>query len=378
MSEEEEKRKLRMRLDRKFGMSRDDAERSRRPFPSESDPKKSPKTEFSEDHKRFPKREPYGDGEQERRPRMNGRGGGGGRAPRFGHERSFGGRSSSRFDNRRGEHRSERHAGFAPEPEIEIPPWMKKVLALATDKGREREEMFLAEGQKCVQEMLQYHHDLIQEVFVDQEQKEHLSSLVAAAEERRIRLNQVSAAEMKQMSTTVTNQGILAVVRSAGTRPDYEMAKVLTLVDGVQDPGNLGSLFRTSLGFAQGGVLLGKGTVNPFNPKVVRGSSGTFLRVPFEQSVDLLERIMFLRNKGFTVLATDLHAKQGLDEIPLRKLRKVAFLVGNEGAGADFKHIQHADEVIKIPMSQTLESLNVAVAHGIMSFQIAQLRQQIK
>ena len=255
------------------------------------------------------------------------------------------------------------------------PPWLKKILALNTDKGREKEEKFLAEGLRCVQEMVEYHSDLIDGVYLaDGLENKPLFDLMT---EKNVRKHVVTADQMERISTTVTSQGIVAVCRSASQKPDYSMGMPLTLVDGIQDPGNLGALYRTSLGFGIG-MLLGKGTVNPFNPKVVRGSSGTFLRVPFEQDVDMLERIQFLRNKGYTIIATDLHAKQSLDQIAPRKLRKVAIIVGNEGAGADDRHIMHADEVVRIPMAKTLESLNVSVAHGILCFQISQIREANK
>lgn len=255
------------------------------------------------------------------------------------------------------------------------PPWLKKILILNTDKGREKQERFLAEGMRCVTEMVQYHADLVDGVYVAEGYDN--KQLLELMESRNMRKHIVTPEQMERISTTVTSQGVVAVCRSGSTKPDYDLSMPVTLVDGIQDPGNLGALFRTSLGFGMG-MLLGKGTVNPFNPKVVRGSSGTFLRVPFEQDVDMLERIQFLRHKGYTVIATDLHAKQSLEEIPARRLRKVAILVGNEGAGADERSILHADEVVRIPMSKTLESLNVAVAHGILCYQIAQIRASSK
>ena len=255
------------------------------------------------------------------------------------------------------------------------PPWMKRILALTTDKGREKEGKFIADGMRCVTEMVEYHADIIDGIYAIEgyENKPLLDKIT----EKDLRLHTVTEEQMERISTTVTSQGIVAICRSASTKPDYDLGRPVTLVDGIQDPGNLGALFRTSLGFGMG-MLLGKGSVNPFNPKVVRGSSGTFLRVPFEQDVDMLERIQFLRHKGYTIIATDLHAKQSLDEISPRKLRKVAILVGNEGAGADIRNIQHADEVVRIPMEQTLESLNVSVAHGILCFQIEQIRAAAK
>jgi tRNA G18 (ribose-2'-O)-methylase SpoU len=256
------------------------------------------------------------------------------------------------------------------------PPWFKKILALTTDKGREREGKFLAEGIHVIQELMNHHADLIESVyFVEDFKDENLINEIKAKE---IRTHDLPADLMKKLSTTVTTQGILAICRIASTKPDYDKSRsVLTLVDAIQDPGNLGALFRTSLGFNSSGMILGKGTVSPFNSKVVRGSSGTFLRVPFEANVDLIEQINFLRQKGYTIVATDLHAKQTLSDIVPRKLKKIAFLVGNEGAGTKSYLIEIADESVRIPMNNNLESLNVAVAHGILSYEVAQLQKDM-
>ena len=257
------------------------------------------------------------------------------------------------------------------------PPWFKRLIACTTEKGREREGKFLGEGVHVVEELVKHHRELVISVYVVEgfENEE----LIEAINEAEITLHTLTEDQMKRLSSTMTTQGIIAYCNIASKKPVYETSRsVLTLVDAVQDPGNLGTLFRTSLGFNSSGMILGRGTVSPFNPKVVRGSSGTFLRVPFEFDVDLVDQINFLRSKGYTIIATDLHAKQSLREIPAHKLRKMAFLVGNEGAGTNPYFIELADETVKIPMSSELESLNVAVAHGILSYEAAQIQEELK
>ncbi|SHK75831.1 RNA methyltransferase [Fibrobacter sp. UWEL] len=257
------------------------------------------------------------------------------------------------------------------------PPWFKKLLALTTEKGREREGRFIGEGIHVVHELVSHHRELVLGVYAVEGFEDE--TLMEAINEAEIRVNVLTEAQMKQLSSTVATQGVIAVARIASKKPAYESSRsILTLVDAVQDPGNLGTLFRTSLGFNSAGMILGRGTVSPFNPKVVRGSSGTFLRVPFEFDVDLIDQINFLRSKGYTIIATDLHAKQSLREIPAHKLRKMAFLVGNEGAGTNPYFIELADETVKIPMSSELESLNVAVAHGILSYEAALIQDELK
>lgn len=265
----------------------------------------------------------------------------------------------------------------ASEDVVANPPWFRKLLAITTEKGREREGRFLGEGVHVVDELVRKHREIVIAVYaVEGFENEEL---IEAINEAEITLHVLTADQMKQLSSTVTTQGIIAHCRIANTKPVYESSRsVITLVDAVQDPGNLGTLFRTSLGFGSNGMILGRGTVSPFNPKVVRGSSGTFLRVPFEFDIDMVEHINFLRSKGYTIIATDLHAKQSLREIPKHKLRKMAFLVGNEGAGTNPYFIELADETVKIPMSSELESLNVSVAHGILSYEAAQIQDELK
>ena len=257
------------------------------------------------------------------------------------------------------------------------PPWFRKLLAITTEKGREREGRFLGEGVHVVDELISKHREIVIAVYIVEGFENE--PLIEKINEADVTIHVLTEEQMKQLSSTVTTQGIIAHCRIANTKPVYESSRsVITLVDAVQDPGNLGTLFRTSLGFGSNGMVLGRGTVSPFNPKVVRGSSGTFLRVPFEFDIDMVDHINFLRSKGYTIIATDLHAKQTLRDIPKHKLRKMAFLVGNEGAGTNPYFIELADETVKIPMSSELESLNVSVAHGILSYEAAQIQEELK
>ena len=415
MSEENKNRTVKVTLDRKFGVSEKPERRPRR----DDDREERGGRSFDRGDRKFGDRKPFGDrGERrfnrdgegegrfdrERRPRRDGddRGSFGGREGRrpFGDRGRFGGDRRPRREfasagapiyRQRPEEQKEEVEEVLDEAALEArvaqaeasedsnfnPPWFKRMLALTTEKGREREGRFLGEGVHVVQELVSNHRELVLGVYVTEAFNDE--ALIEQINEAEIKLNVLTDEQMKKISSTVTTQGIVAVARIASKKPVYESSRsVITLVDAVQDPGNLGTLFRTSLGFGSDGMVLGRGTVSPFNPKVVRGSSGTFLRVPFEFDIDLIDHINFLRSKGYTIIATDLHAKQTLRDIPARKLRKMAFLVGNEGAGTNPYFIEIADETVKIPMSSELESLNVSVAHGILSYEAAQIQEELK
>ena len=410
MSEENKNRTVKMTLDRKFGVSEKPERRPRRDDDREErggregrsfDDRRGDRGDRKFGDKKFGDRR-EGRFDRERRPRRDGddRGSFGGREGRrpFGDKR-FGDRRPRRefasagapIYRQRPEEQKEEVEEVLDEAALEArvaevessedsnfnPPWFKRMLALTTEKGREREGRFLGEGVHVVQELVSHHRELVLGVYVTEAFNDE--ALIEQINEAEIKLNVLTDEQMKKISSTVTTQGIVAVARIASKKPVYESSRsVITLVDAVQDPGNLGTLFRTSLGFGSDGMILGRGTVSPFNPKVVRGSSGTFLRVPFEFDVDLVDQINFLRSKGYTIIATDLHAKQSLRQIPQNKLRKMAFLVGNEGAGTNPYFIELADETVKIPMSSELESLNVAVAHGILSYEAAQIQEDLK
>lgn len=411
MSEENKNRTVKMTLDRKFGVSEKPERRPRRDDDREErggregrsfDDRRGDRGDRKFGDKKFGDRE--GRFDRERRPRRDGddRGSFGrreGRRP-FGDKGRFGGDRRPRREfasagapiyRQRPEEQKEEVEEVLDEAALEArvaqaeasedsnfnPPWYKKLLALTTEKGREREGKFLGEGVHVVQELVSNHRELVMGVYVTEAFNDE--ALIEQINEAEIRLNVLTDEQMKRLSSTMTTQGVIAVARIASKKPVYESSRsVITLVDAVQDPGNLGTIFRTSLGFGSDGMILGRGTVSPFNPKVVRGSSGTFLRVPFEFDVDLVDQINFLRSKGYTIIATDLHAKQSLRQIPQNKLRKMAFLVGNEGAGTNPYFIELADETVKIPMSSELESLNVAVAHGILSYEAAQIQEELK
>lgn len=137
--------------------------------------------------------------------------------------------------------------------------------------------------------------------------------------------------------------------------------KVLVL-DGVQDPGNLGTLLRSAKAFGFDTILLGKGTCDPYSPKVVRSTQGAIFTLNISHNVDLTMAYQTLKDKGYTLYATRLE-----QAVPLQQVKPIlpfALILGSEGQGISDVSIQEADECVKIHMQGT-ESLNVAVAGSI-------------
>ena len=279
------------------------------------------------------------------------------------------------FDRSSGPRDYKPRTEYSPPPrsfEAEIAPEVSKYLPLKHEKGRYRESRFLIEGAKNISDVVALSPGIIYTVLVavgfeDEKLKELLTR-------HKIRTQEVPFKDLAMLCDTEAPQGIIAVANFGALKPDWAMANTVTLLDGIQDPGNVGAILRTSAALGMDAVVLGKGTCDAYNPKVVRASATSLLRVPIETGEDIASKIHFLRLKGFSVVATSPHGTMTLGQAKLRK--KVALLFGNEGAGVGLNFMDQADAIVKIPMRGKVESLNVAVAHGLMTYELSQLREK--
>ena len=180
----------------------------------------------------------------------------------------------------------------------------------------------------------------------------------------------VTEEQMKKLTDTVTPQGILCVVR----QPSYTVEDIINhpghrlimILEDIQDPGNLGTIFRTAEGAGASGIIMTKGCADLFNPKVVRSTMGSIYRVPFFVTDDIEQTISLVKNAQIEVFAAHLKGEHFYDEI---EYKDAAFLIGNEGRGLKDSTASLADTYIKIPMSGELESLNASMAAGILMYE---------
>ena len=219
----------------------------------------------------------------------------------------------------------------------------------------------------------------------------------------------VSEEVMAKAAQTTTPQGILCVakmpvysrekmLRSAAADPAHGSAAdpaavpahdsavdpaavhgnppLLLVLEDIQDPGNLGTIFRTAEAAGATGIVMSRGTVDIFHPKVVRATMSAVFRMPFYISNDLCAEISAFRERGIRSYAAHLGGKRAYDELPLSK--GCAFLIGNEGNGLSEELTAQADEKIIIPMAGGAESLNAAMAAGILLFEAARQRRTLQ
>jgi len=252
---------------------------------------------------------------------------------------------------------------------------VKHVASLQRHKAREETQLFVAEGWRFVEEAVNRNAP-IEKVFVCPARETiEWQLLHKKLCERGIPFEKVDKRVLRKMSATEEPQGILAVVRQTTyTLADLQIDRnsILLILDGIQDPGNLGTILRTALASGVRYVCLTPGTVDLYNPKVLRSTMGaifSLVLMPGQEPKDILD---FCGYRGVTIFTGDIQGssvyKTKLTEGPL------ALVVGNEGNGpcASFRN---ADvQCVTIPMFQDVESLNVAIATGILLYEIVRQR----
>ncbi len=254
----------------------------------------------------------------------------------------------------------------------------KAIRRLGSRKQREREGLFVAEGVRVVEELLDAGIVLRTAVIASSlEDTERGRRLRARLEDRaaqgRATFREATDAALRELADTATTQGVLAVAESPRASLEAlkpERSVVVLVLDGVQDPGNLGTLARSAAAFGCGAVICLPGTVDPWNPKVVRASAGAVFRLPVVQAA-LGELDDWVRDHDVLLVAADA-AGNPVGEEPV--VERVALVLGNEGAGLSEAVATRCVRTVSIPMSGGTESLNVAVAGAILLFELTRER----
>ena len=223
--------------------------------------------------------------------------------------------------------------------------------------------MLLAEGPHVVADLLKSDVPVHQALYTKAAAADPaVAAALEALQGSDVPVEEVSASEFSEFATTVTPQGILAVADMPHWSLEDVRTPCLTVLDAVQDPGNVGTLIRAAEALGAGGVACLPGTADPWGPKTVRAAAGSSFRWPvFETTVpDLAD---WCRERGATLLACSATGEPaGRD----RASGGVALVLGNEGAGVSSAVLDVADGVVGIPLLAGMDSLNVAIAGAIL------------
>ena len=270
---------------------------------------------------------------------------------------------------------------------------------------REEEKLFLAEGPRMAEEIPMEWIDCL---YVSESYEKKCGEQTAAYKKAGIRTEKPTDEELDRVSDTKTPQGVLAAVHM----PEYSFADILgvkkaaahthvqrafmqdpfeghfaardgaagrarlplvLVLDNLQDPGNMGTVFRSAEAAGASGILMSKDCVDVYNPKVIRSTMGAIFRLPFYRAEDLPGAVMELKAGGLRVYAAHLEGRRTYDGEDYR--RGCAFMIGNEGNGLRQEVAECADCRIRIPMEGCTESLNAAVAASILLFEAARQRR---
>jgi len=251
---------------------------------------------------------------------------------------------------------------------VQLIPEVKFALALLEKrKIRDKEDKYVVEGDHLVMEA----GDLVEFVIYHKE-----TPGVKWAQGRKLPAYKVSERVFEKISQVVTPQGILAVVKKRQDQFEslFKTAvPFLVFCDGIQDPGNLGTIIRGADAAGAAGVLLSSGCAELYNQKVIRSTQGSLFHLPILEVGPAKPQIIKLKQKGVKVVAAD---AKGQAYWSAGLSGPLAIVIGNEGAGLSDAVLAICDEVVSIPMPGKAESLNAAMAANILMYEV--LRQRWK
>lgn len=247
---------------------------------------------------------------------------------------------------------------------------VKYVTGLQTKaKLRKEEKLYVTEGLRMFKETPK---DEIEKVYAETEFLKEYRDLFEDCKQ----VEEVSLNVLKAMSDTKSPQGVICLVRQKSYElkdlMGREAAPFLVLLEDIQDPGNMGTIFRTAEAAGATGIILSKDCVDIYNPKTIRATMGSIYRMPFCYAEDLSEVLELLKEKGIVSYGAHLRGKEFYHCHDYKG--GVAFVIGNEGNGLSEEISGQINTLIKIPMQGQVESLNAAMACGILLYEAARQR----
>jgi TrmH family RNA methyltransferase len=239
-----------------------------------------------------------------------------------------------------------------------IKEWKKLLRA----KGRKKANQYIVEGFHLVEEAM-HSGVLVEQVIIREDVLE---------EERTFSLPDntlvVTEEVAKELSDTETSQGIFAVLRKEVCTLTGKIEAPYLFLDAVQDPGNVGTLIRSADAAGFEGVVLGRGSVDAYNPKTLRSAQGSHFHIKIIEQ-DIRESMQFFQEEGLKVYGTALD-ERAESYVGKHHNEPFALIVGNEGAGVDSDLLTETDSNLYIPIKGQAESLNVAIAASILMFSL--------
>lgn len=229
---------------------------------------------------------------------------------------------------------------------------VKKYVKLKNKKYRDSEKMYLVETNHLVEEALN-HQVLVDLLVLENEQVSYNFNYTYVTKEI-----------MKKLSSLETIPKVIGVVKML--EPSNNLGNSILLLDDIQDPGNLGTIIRSSVAFNVSTIVLSLNCVDLYNEKVIRSTQGMLFKINIMRA-DLKEIIANLKKDNYLILGTNV--KDGVD-VKNIKVNKYALIMGNEGKGVKEELLTLCDKNLYIKMNNNCESLNVSVATSILLYEL--------
>jgi TrmH family RNA methyltransferase len=252
--------------------------------------------------------------------------------------------------------------------------FIKWVASLKQKKYRNKSGCFIAEGTRLVKEAIVSGWD-IEACIYTKEAIDHkdMKKFLLILQKRGCRLAGVSSAVYNKITDTEHGQGIMVIVR----RKQYELVdliqerpqgnRIIVVLDGLQDPGNAGTIIRTADASGSAGVILTHGSVDLFSGKTIRATMGSVFHIPIVDNVTSTQVIDFFRSREIKLMATALDASEIYYKTEFRE--NVAVVFGNEGKGVGRELLESSEKRLYIPIYGQAESLNVAISAAVILYE---------
>ncbi|GGH46176.1 TrmH family RNA methyltransferase [Microbacterium album] len=254
-------------------------------------------------------------------------------------------------------------------------PRVRAVAKLAKRTARRETGLFLLEGPQAVREALAFRPETIVELFATPSALERHPDLRTLLTDEQVDVQFVSEAVLDVMADTVAPQGFVAVARQTPTAVKDIFAaspRLIAICEEVRDPGNLGTIIRAADAAGADAVVLTGRTVDPYNPKVVRSTTGSLFHLPIAVGGDLEDVVERAHGARMDVVAADV---KGDDLLAARAegllARPTGWLFGNEAHGLEERALALADRTLRVPIFGRAESLNLATAASVCLYETA-------
>ena len=236
---------------------------------------------------------------------------------------------------------------------------IKFLKTLKSKKGRSENGLYLIEGKRAVLDAIE-HGVKFKSVLVE----EGFDSFVSCDCE----IIEVSRKIIETLSETSSPEGIIAEAYIPDLRFDInKISGLVIFLDRLQDAGNLGTIIRTADALGAGAVVLSEECVELFNPKTVRATMSSIFNIPIMRADESISTLQALKDKGYTIYSAAL-AGEDFNSVKNIDNNKSCIIIGNEGNGIRDEILSFSDKIITLPMRGGAESLNAAIAAGILVY----------